>query len=195
MNGVFEKNKIYYGNLIESKLNAIKDAEAEGDQDKVELWENSLQDAIEDFNQAPGIVPYIVGLNHNADMAAKYGVEEPADDFFDSKYNAAMVLDQGKFEANHWSENAIFQEDEELKAHVQNLVADKFEDSEQTVNETVQVAAEQEAEPAAAEEKVTASSLTENANKELSLHQYVWDNLKESIKPNIFEVIDKYKLG
>ncbi|SER70702.1 hypothetical protein SAMN04487944_108123 [Gracilibacillus ureilyticus] len=230
VNGVFEKNKIYYGNLIESKLRAIKDAEAEGDQEKVELWENSLNEAIQDFNNAPGIVPYVVGLNHNEKVANEYGVEEPADDFFASPYNASIVLNQGKFESNQWFENAIFEEDPELKVHIENLVADKSSVTEEAVTEgtqetdnEVQLATEEtqveadqqtvassivnEADNTVTSslvdetnetDKTVTSSIIEEANKEnteLSLHQFLWNNVKDSIKPDIMEVMNKYKIG
>lgn len=126
VNGTFQPNKVYYGNLIESKFSALKEAQANNDQKGIETWQKSIVEAIEDFNNAPGIVPYVVGLNHTADLAAQNGVAEPGDDYFDSKWNSPLVSSQGKFEQKMWYENAIFTENHELKQRIETLVAGTF---------------------------------------------------------------------
>ena len=192
-------NKIYYGNLIESKIQALKEAKASNDQENVARWEKNLQEAIVDFNNAPGIVPYVVGLNHTAGIAAENGVAEPGDDYFDSKYNSAMVLDQGKFEANMWYDNAIFKEDEALKEHVEGLVAGTFPTSsiskpEHNVESPEKVAALDE-------QPLSASSILNGLSEENEVSSFDvqsaflqnFKNIQQSIKPNLQEAFDKYK--
>ncbi|GLB60230.1 hypothetical protein [Cytobacillus sp. NCCP-133] len=120
------QNKIYYGNLIESKIRSLQEAKASADQGEILKWEKSLEEAINDFNHAPGIVPYIVGLNHTSELASRYGVPEPGDEYFDSKWNSSLVLSQGKFEQNMWHENPYFQENASAKQHVEELAAGTF---------------------------------------------------------------------
>jgi hypothetical protein len=207
VNGKQMPNKVYYGNLIESKIEALKEAKMSGDQEEVDRWESNLQEAIQDFKNAPGIVPYIVGLNHNAGVAAEYGVEEPSDDYFDSPYNSSLVLNQGKFEENMWYDNAVFKEDTELKEHVEAVVAETFPTSS-TTPEPVQNAEPKEKsvdlkeqDEALNKQTVAAASTLEATNeaKETSsfdvqaAYLQTLKNLQESIKPSLQEALDKYK--
>ncbi|SFD86490.1 hypothetical protein SAMN05216238_10520 [Lentibacillus persicus] len=194
-------NKIYYGNLIESKIDAMEEAEMAGDKEGAVRWKESVHEAVTDFKNAPGIVPYIVGLNHNAEVAAQYGVDEPSDEFFDSPYNSAKVLNEGKFEDNMWYEDPIFQEDSELKAHVEGLVAGTF-----PVSANEAETSERDEQDRSSRTAVTAalgtSSNINRSNKSndvdtssLNSHQVLTNSLQslqESIKPSINQVINKY---
>ncbi|KGR76535.1 hypothetical protein [Ureibacillus sinduriensis] len=189
---------MYFGNLIESKISALKEAQAENDAEKIEIWSKSLEEAIIDFNNAPGIVPYVVGLNHNAQTAAENGVPEPGDDYFDSKWNSPIVADQRKFEQNMWYDNAYFAQNQELKQHVESLVAGTFPTSGD-LNSTITIAnaldeisnmsypAEKKAEVESAAK--TASTITE----ETSLQSVLLHNLKFAFKPSLNVVEELYK--
>ena len=190
-------NKVYYGNLIESKIKAMKEAKASGDQENAVKWEANLKEAITDFNNAPGIVPYIVGLNHNQRTAAEFGVEEPGDEFFDSKYNSHLVTSKGKFEANMWYDNAIFKEDASLKAQVEGLVAGTFPTS--TSKPAENIAAEIITEvkdqiiPVEPELEV-AKEVSETASFDLQEAYFQrLKNLQLSIKPSLNEALNKYQ--
>lgn len=200
VNGTYQPNKVYYGNLIESKIRALKEAQAENDQEKIEIWSKSLEEAIEDFNNAPGIVPYVVGLNHNESTAAANGVPEPGDDYFDSKWNSNIVASQGKFEQNMWYDNAIFAENKELKQHVETLVAGTFPTSKE-FNENIHVANEVETPKVVDEiEKVEAEQVslpeveeTKVTSDDISLQSIFLHNLKFAFKPNLNVVEELYK--
>ncbi|SOC21074.1 hypothetical protein SAMN05880501_112109 [Ureibacillus xyleni] len=124
VNGQYVPNKMYYSSLIEANMNAVQEAKLDGDKELAAIWENNLQQMINKFNQAPGIVPYVVGLNHREDLAAQYGVAMADKSFFDSKYNSQLVATQGKFEQNMWYDNTYFAENKELKDHVAALVSE-----------------------------------------------------------------------
>ncbi|WP_260838928.1 hypothetical protein [Heyndrickxia oleronia] len=174
-------NKIYYGNLIESKLKALQEAKMSGDQSVVKSWENNLQEAIKDFKNAPGIVPYVIGLNSNADLAATYGVEEPDGSYFNSPYNSALVNSQGKFEDNMWYDNPIFKEDTELKTHVENLVEGTFPTSKDPK------------EPAKPTVNTTDTDTDTSSFDIQAAFLRKLTNIQQAIKPNIQDVMDKYK--
>ncbi|WIF97835.1 hypothetical protein [Pontibacillus chungwhensis] len=112
--GVLTENKTYWGNLIESRMSALKEAKAEGDQDAVESWKERVNESIEEFKQAPGVTPYVLGLNSNAGHAAEYGVEEPTNEWFDSKWNNPTVASDGRFEQNEWYANPYMKENPDL---------------------------------------------------------------------------------
>lgn len=133
MDGKAVQNKIYYGNLIESKVRSLQEAKASNDKAEILKWEKSLTEAIHDFNNAPGVVPYIVGLNHTEELASRFGVPEPEDEFFNSKWNSSLVLSQGKFEQDMWYENPYFHENESVKQHVEELVAGTFHTSKDAI--------------------------------------------------------------
>ena len=139
VNGQYVPNKMYYSSLTESNLNAIQDAKSAGDKELVKIWENNLQQLIDKFNNAPGIVPYVVGLNHREDLATQYGVAMADKTYFDSKYNSQLVASQGKFDQNMWYDNAYFAENKELKEHIASLISEDLPDDSMTNSSNVVV--------------------------------------------------------
>lgn len=53
---------------------------------------------IADCKAAPGIVPYVIGLNHREDMAKENGVEQVPLSYFNSKWNNPNEFLHGTFE-------------------------------------------------------------------------------------------------
>ncbi len=200
VDGEYQPNKVYYGNLIESKISALKEAQAENDAEKIEIWSKSLEEAIIDFNKAPGIVPYVVGLNHNAQTAAENGVPEPGDDYFDSKWNSPIVADQGKFEQNMWYDNAYFAQNQELKQHIETLVAGTFPTSGD-LNSTITVAnasnessdSNVSAPAKTMEEAGSAVKTAATSTEDASLQSVLLHNLKFAFKPSLNVVEELYK--
>ncbi|MFC7685763.1 hypothetical protein [Ureibacillus sp. GCM10028918] len=202
VNGEYQPNKMYYGNLIESKINALKEAKAENDSEKIEIWSKNLKEAIINFNNAPGIVPYIVGLNHNEQTAAENGVPEPGDDFFDSKWNSSIVADQGKFEQNMWYDNAYLAQNQDLKQHVETLVAGTFPTSWE-LNEGITVVnasddfsklkGNDSAEKTEEVEQLAKTASTNTDTDETSLQSVLLHNLKFAFKPSLNVVEALYK--
>lgn len=133
VDGQYVPNKMYYASLISSKLEALKAAEMENDQKAIDTWTKSLKQAIKDFKNAPGVVPYVAGLNHTAELANKYGVPQADLSFFNSKWNSPIVAKEGKFSENAWYDNAYLAENSELKSHIENLVADTFQTNNNTL--------------------------------------------------------------
>ena len=107
----YEYNKVFYGSLLESHLrnynanvanlayehgwdNAhASEGEEPGWKDVLDEGHNAYMTSyIEKFNEAPGIVPYVVHLNHTANLAEEYGVEMVADGYFDSEFNSPDLL-------------------------------------------------------------------------------------------------------
>ncbi|MDX8367669.1 hypothetical protein [Cytobacillus sp. IB215665] len=68
-------NKFYYGELIEHTIQVITQAEMEEDEEKANIWKEALNERLDEFKNAPGQVPYVVGLNHNESLAKEYDVE------------------------------------------------------------------------------------------------------------------------
>ncbi|PLS19277.1 hypothetical protein CVD28_02370 [Bacillus sp. M6-12] len=107
--GKYVPNKIYFGNLIESSVFSMREADAKYEQAEdgsvekeqalivKKIWEANVQDLLIGFKKAPGIVPYVIGINSNESYAKEFGVEQPANGFFDSKYNHPSVMDKGVF--------------------------------------------------------------------------------------------------
>lgn len=94
VDGKFEYNKIFYGNLIESTLRSMNksglnpyDYDMEEKNAALSQQQIHLKELIDDFKNAPGITPYVIGLNGNTADAKHFGVEVPSKEFFNSKYN------------------------------------------------------------------------------------------------------------
>jgi len=100
VDGKFEYSKIYFGHAIENYIfnNGLMGINLEKPTSENEVHVKELKSYIEKFKAAPGIVPYVVGLNHREDVALQYGVERPKKDFFNSKYNNPKVMAEGRFE-------------------------------------------------------------------------------------------------
>jgi hypothetical protein len=188
VDGEFQPNKVYYGSLIESKINALKEAKAAGNDEEVQVWEKSLQEAIADFNKAPGIVPYVVGLNHTADLAEEHGVSQPGEEYFDSRWNSSLVSSQGKFEQNMWYDNAYFADNPEVKQHVEDLVADTFPVSGDNQQSIKQAGLSEEASGVSADES---SSLAEPGLGAAFLQNSV--KMMQSYKPSYKIVEELYR--
>lgn len=103
-------NKFYYGTLIESSIRNIK--ENRNNKDLLEVLTYNLLDRIKSFRDAPGLVPYVVGLNHNEDLAKQYNVPECD---FDVWTNPMIEWNENK---RMWFENPIFEDQPELLEHV-----------------------------------------------------------------------------
>lgn len=103
VDGKYEYNKIFWGNLIEHDLTNFKTKLADNwnDLEKRAVIEAEMKAYIKKqvaiFNEAPGIVPYVIGLNHTVTLAKEHGVAEVAKDYFDSKYNHPDVMAKGIF--------------------------------------------------------------------------------------------------
>lgn len=103
VDGKYEYNKIFWGNLIEHDLTNFKTKLADNwnDLEKRAVIEAEMKAYIKKqaaiFNEAPGIVPYVIGLNHTVTLAKENGVAEVAKDYFDSKYNHPDVMAKGIF--------------------------------------------------------------------------------------------------
>lgn len=109
VDGKYEYNKIYYGQLMSSQLTSYLEKMVELNmkygytpEEKAAIEEEKvahktehkriMAEYVEKFNNAPGIVPYVVHLNHREDVAKEYGVEMVAKGYFDSKYNHPELL-------------------------------------------------------------------------------------------------------
>lgn len=95
--GKYVKNKFYYASLLESTVRAMNTAET---QEIKDAWKTSLTETLQDFRNAPtpnGIIPHVVGINHNEVIAKEFNVPEASDNYFDSKYNSPTVLSNGTF--------------------------------------------------------------------------------------------------
>lgn len=108
--GAATKNKTYYGNLLESHIRALKEAKLHNDDEAITTWSERIEEGVKDFNDAPGVTPYVVGLNNTESLAAKFGVAQANDSWFDSKWNDPIVDDQGNFNRKNWYENAYMEE-------------------------------------------------------------------------------------
>ncbi|QTB28861.1 hypothetical protein [Lysinibacillus sphaericus] len=103
VDGKYEYNKTFWGNQIENTLKNMKEKLADnwGNEEKRAEIEADMKAYIKKqatiFNEAPGMVPYVIGLNHTATLAKENGVAEVAKDYFDSKYNHPDVMTKGIF--------------------------------------------------------------------------------------------------
>ncbi|WP_418300777.1 hypothetical protein [Lysinibacillus fusiformis] len=103
VDGKYEYSKIFWGNLIEHDLMNFKEKLADNwnDLEKRAVIEADMKAYIKKqaaiFNEAPGTVPYVIGLNHTATLAKENGAAEVAKDYFDSKYNHPDVMTKGIF--------------------------------------------------------------------------------------------------
>ncbi|MDX8363773.1 hypothetical protein [Cytobacillus sp. IB215665] len=185
VNGQATPNKVYYGMLIENNLQTIKEAELAGDREKAVNFQKNLEENIEKFNNAPGVVPYIVGLNSSSSFASKYGVSEPSSDFFDSKWNSPLVVSQGKFEQNMWYDNAYIAENSEMKNHLETLVAGSFPTS-QDISEPTEIIA------ASVKETDVDNSQPVEDDVEVS-NQDVEDTTEEVVLQNLLQQKLQYK--
>ncbi|RHW39963.1 hypothetical protein D1B33_03710 [Lysinibacillus yapensis] len=189
VNGQYQPNKVYYGNLIESKIGALKEAQAKNDLEGIETWTKSLEEAIADFNRAPGIVPYVVGLNHTAEIAAANGVAEPSDEYFDSKWNSPLAASQGKFAQNMWYDNAYFAENQQLKEHIETLVAGSFPTSTDSAATVVAESKEDSIQSIITEQQEN----SESSLQDISFQNVLLHNLKFAYKPSLNLVEELYK--
>ncbi|MGM7681945.1 hypothetical protein ACSVDA_07275 [Cytobacillus sp. Hm23] len=186
VNGQATPNKVYYGMLIENNIQTIKEAELAGDREKAANFQKNLEENIEKFNNAPGVVPYIVGLNNTSYIASKYGVAEPSDDFFDSKWNSPLVVSQGKFEQNMWYDNAYIAENTEMKNHLETLVAGTFPTS-QGITEPAEIIA------ASVTETDLVNSQPVEDDVELSPVDIIEDTTEEVVLQNLLQQKLQYK--
>ncbi len=103
VDGKYEYNKTFWGNQIENTLKNMKEKLADnwGNEEKRAEIEADMKAYIKKqatiFNEAPGMVPYVIGLNHTATLAKENGVAEAEKGFFDSKYNHPDVMEKGIF--------------------------------------------------------------------------------------------------
>lgn len=102
IDGKYEYNKVYYGSFIENAVMSYRFdmMQNKTDEEKEHLTKEHqrfLKEYIAKFNEAPGIVPYVIGLNNTSEEAKENGVEEPFDGYFDSKWNYPTVKSEGKF--------------------------------------------------------------------------------------------------
>ncbi|MEK5071628.1 hypothetical protein [Sporosarcina sp. FSL K6-1508] len=111
IDGKFVKNKFYYGARIESQIrngNAIRTKDlktedqevvnSEADSSEVmEVTRTFFEELIEDFKNAPGVTPYVIGFNSNPSSAIEFGVEQPGLEFYNSKWNHSDVMMHGRF--------------------------------------------------------------------------------------------------
>lgn len=100
VNGKFEYSKIYFGYAIEKYIsnNHLMGINLDKPTAENADYVAQLKSYIAKFKAAPGIVPYVIGLNHRDELAIQYDVEKPKRDYFDSKYNNPKVMQEGKFE-------------------------------------------------------------------------------------------------
>lgn len=100
VDGKFEYSKIYFGYAIEKYIlnNQLMGIDLEKPTTDNAEYVLQLKSYIAKFKAAPGIVPYVIGLNHRDELAIQYDVEKPKRDYFDSKYNNPKVMQEGKFE-------------------------------------------------------------------------------------------------
>ena len=108
INGEFKQNKMYYGNLIDGQHRSLKEAIQSGDQTEIAKRQARLDEMITDFKKAPGEVPHIIAFATDSELAAKHGIEKPANAWFNSPYNNALAASQGRFEDQKWYDNPYF---------------------------------------------------------------------------------------
>ncbi|KGP74656.1 hypothetical protein [Pontibacillus yanchengensis] len=113
-NGSFTENKTYWGNMFEERMEALKEARHEDNQKEIHIWSKRVNEAVEGFKKAPGVTPYVVGLNSLESFAKEYEVDQASEGWFDSKWNNPKVLNEGQFEDNEWYKNAYMKENPEL---------------------------------------------------------------------------------
>lgn len=105
VDGKYEYSKVFYGNLIESALQGFATAEtqaymANNDAKLAEIRAERkayLEENVKIFNEAPGVVPYVVHLNSSEVWVKETGALPVEKGFFDSKYNHPDVMDKGVF--------------------------------------------------------------------------------------------------
>ena len=108
VNGEFKQNKMYYGNLIDGQHRSLKEAVQLGDQTEIVKRQARLDELITDFKKAPGEVPHIIAFVTDPALAAKHGIEKPANAWYNSPYNNALAASQGRFEEQYWYDNPYF---------------------------------------------------------------------------------------
>lgn len=190
VDGQYVPNKMYFSSLIEANMNAVHNAKVDGDKELAAIWENNLQQMIDKFNNAPGIVPYVVGLNHREDLAEQYGVAMADKTFFDSKYNSQLVATQGKFDQNMWYDNAYFAENKELKEHVASLISEELPKESITNSSTVVASSEENIIQAnSIENEFSESNVTQNQSE--VLENLVAKSNIESDSINLIEEIQE----
>ena len=108
INGEFKQNKVHYGNLIDGQHRSLKEAVQSGDQTEIAKRQARLDELITDFKKAPGEVPHITAFVTDPALAAKHGIEKPANAWYNSPYNNALAASQGRFEEQYWYDNPYF---------------------------------------------------------------------------------------
>lgn len=140
--GNFVQNKQYYANLLESSVQAMREAERNGDTAGIQHWQNAINTRLADLQKAPGMMPSINGINNNADFAAQYGVSQADRNWFDSAYNNPQVAQDGRYTQNHWTQNAVFQNDPALLQQALNFSGSYGSPDEQKLRQQINSAPE-----------------------------------------------------
>ncbi|MGN7385488.1 DUF2599 domain-containing protein [Sporosarcina sp. SAFN-015] len=101
VDGRFEKNKFYYGALIEKHLQSGNQyitnfGHAAGIKHK-KKEDKRFWELVEKYKVAPGLIPYVIGFTNTKQNADKYGVEVTPIEFHNSKWNFPDVMTKGSF--------------------------------------------------------------------------------------------------
>lgn len=92
VDGQYVRNKVFYGNLIETSLKWAKSSDYDTQRKNPQALidhEASLKELIQDYKDAPGVIPYVIGFNSNGSYAKEYGVAETPREYFNSKWNGS----------------------------------------------------------------------------------------------------------
>ena len=171
VDGKYEYSKVFYGNLIESALQGFGAAETQAYMvnDEAKLAEIRaerkayLEENVKIFNEAPGVVPYVVHLNSSEVWVKETGALPVEKGFFDSKYNHPDVLDKGVFtpEALKAEADAKAEEEAKLKAEADAKAKAEAEEKAKADAEAKAKAEEEAKAKADAEEKAKADAVVE----------------------------------
>lgn len=96
VNGKYEYTKVYYANQLANYRSWLGETEtdfytgkisAERHEELKAAYTRDFNEALSNFKKAPGVVPYIIGINNTSDLSEKYGVAESDFAFFDGVNN------------------------------------------------------------------------------------------------------------
>lgn len=112
VDGKYEYSKVYWGQYIQSSLAGYNGqlakyfSDAEKSKEIKEERKAFVEKYAKIFNDAPGVIPYVVHFNHTEEIAKENGVSTVEKGYFDSKYNHPDVLTKGIFKTESTIDNA-----------------------------------------------------------------------------------------
>lgn len=212
--GRFVYTKEYYAMLLESTVrlqNEVRQYGAENmtnvaDHVKPEDFNSEIKNLVNKLNNAPGLTPYIIGVNHTEALAKQFGVEQASNDWFNSPMNNPLVRTEGKFERNYYFENPLLIElygtpenvrienevgnpsaQEFLDAHPIDTTQDMIEEKEEASEPEV-IVSTPETTPETPSEKVNNSDQVVNDSEDAVMGETEDMNLSDVKEPAVKDV-------